>query len=209
MLKMNIVDVLKCHEQATGIRRMYSVEDMERFNLYYGVINSLIGGEVCHLGNLTIGAHVPDPILEEYMDLELIHRPKRVYELTDTGRELLAIWHQHYAKTYGYQPEDIRRAWDVVRGVSFYSTSWADHAHITRLMDNSTAAFERFFGDLRGGIPFQQAVKQLQHYPITNHVSIVVPNFDGRAVSYDVQYLPTQAAFDNTVIAATYKGVSL
>ena len=209
MLKMNIVDVLKNHEYATGVKRTYSIEDMERFNIYYCVINRLIESEVCHLGNLTIGAGVPDTVLEEYIDLELIHRPKGVYELTDAGRELLDIWHQHYVKTYGYHPDDIRRAWDAVRGMSFYSTSWADHAHITRLMDNSTAAFERFSSDLRSGVTFQSAIKQLQHYPIVNHASVVVPNFDGRAITYAVQYLPTQAAFDNTVIAATYRGVAL
>lgn len=209
MLKMNIVDVLKCHEMATGIKRSYTVEDMERFNLYYGVINMMIGEEICHLGNLTIGALVPDPVLEEYMDLELIHRPNRVYELSKTGRELLAIWHQHYANTYGYRPEEIIKAWDSVHYASFFNTSWADHAHITRLMGNSTAAFERFYSDLRAGVPYQQAVKQLKNCPVTNHAPVVMPSYDGHAIAYNVQYIPTQAGFDNMTIAATYRGVNI
>lgn len=209
MLKMNIVDVLKCHELATGIRRKYSVEDMDRFNLYYGVINMMIGGEVCHLGNLTIGARLPDPILEEYVDLELVHRPRGVYEPTEAGRELLAIWHQHYTRTYGYHPEEIIKAWDVVPHASFYNTSWTDHGHITRLMGNTAAAFERFFSDLRAGVSIYHAEKQLQHCPITNHESVVLPNFDGHYVTYDAQLLPTQAGFNNLLIAATYRGVSL
>lgn len=209
MLKLNIVNVLKCHEHATGIKRMYSIEDIERFNLYYGVINKLIDSEVCHLGNLTIGARIPDPILEEYVDLELIHRPRGVYEPSEAGRELLAIWHQHYTKTYGYHPEDIRSAWDVIRGGSFYSTSWTDHEHITCLMGNTAAAFERFFSDLRSGVSIYHAEKQLQHCPITNHESVVLPNFDGHYITYDAQHLPTQAGFNNLLIAAHYRGVSL
>lgn len=209
MLKMNIVDVLKCHEQATGIKRKYSIADMDRFNLYYGVINMMIGGEVCHLGNLTIGARVPDQVLEEYMDLELIDRHNLVYQLTDKGHELLAIWQQHYANTYGYDHFAIIRAWDAVPHMSFYSTSWTDHAHITRLMGNTAAAFERFYSDLRAGVPIQQAEKQLQYCPITNHESVVLPNFDGHYVTYEAQLLPTQAGFNNLLIAANYRGVKV
>lgn len=209
MLKMNIVEIAKCYEQNTGVSRAYPIKGLETLNLYYGVINRMIEGGICHLGDISLGIKVHDIIIEEYTDLELIQSRDGGYGLTNLGAECLDVWKRHYTNTYGFHPDEIISAWDAAPNALFYNTTWVDHEQITVLMRNSKAAFERLFNDLHSGVPVYQAERQLQHCPIANHTSVVMPCYEGHMVTYNPVLVPTQTGFDNILIAAAYRGVKL
>lgn len=209
MEKINFAKLVRNCEFAKGITRKYDVEQLEQFGTYYGVINQMIESEICYLGDIEMGNAVPADVYIAYDDIGLIVFDGKNAALTEAGKDVMAIWSQLYRNEYGYAPADIRHHWSTVSGCAFYRTSWANHYHITRLMDNSPAAFERMQKALRCGVPFHQSVRELQHYPIINHAQVWVPTTDSDTLGFTQVYLPTNVGMDNLRIAASSRGVIL
>lgn len=208
MLVLNFEQYVALIERMTKQPVVLDYAGITKTQLDMSALNEMLKKQVCTLGLVATDVALR-PIEYEWLeDLELV-TAEEPRHLTDRGWKILDIWQHYFYETYQLDSRDIRPHWHVGGLDSFYSSKFPVYEVATTLMRNSKAAMERFVSDLRCGLDYYTARKQLQHAPIDFHTSVWVPVAKDGDVKFVQEYLPTLTGLGCTKIAAAYHGVLL
>lgn len=208
MLVLNFEQFVGLHERAFKTKLTLDHAEIVRLQTQLGAMNQMLKSQVCVLGLIEGGVTQHPGQYEWLEDLELITADEHHY-LTDLGMKLLELWHCYFQETYQMDPKHIRSHWYAGNVERFYDSKFPVYQVVTELASNSKAAMDRFASDLRSGLGYYTARKQLKHAPLDFHTSVFVPVAKDGNVVFEQEYLPTVIGLSCLKIAAAYHGVPL
>lgn len=208
MLVLNFEQFIGLQERAFNTKITLDYAGMTKAQLELGVINQMLKSQVCVLGLIESGVEQHPGEYEWLEDLEMITADDH-HHLTDAGIKLFDLWHFYFHETYKMDPKHLRSHWYAGNTEPFYGSNHSMYKAVTELARNSKSAMDRFASDLRSGLSYYTARKQLQYTSFEYHSSVYVPVANDGNVEFIQEYLPTDLGLRCLKIAAAYHGVPL